>query len=256
MNNVNKTLYIPLYGKALVSSQKRILNDPKAESIWEKEKFELKGKSKTKWLAYYMGMRSRVFDEWVQKQVDETCVVLHLGCGLDSRVLRVKHDCMWIDVDFESVLDERKKYYEENDLYKMISSDLRENWYSNIDYKKAIVVIEGVSMYLKTCELQELLNGLCSHFENVSILLDYYTEKAAKLSKIKNPINDVGVFDVYGFDDPKILESENVQYIGAHEITPSYLIDELEGLEKTIFKKMYAGKLSNSLYRMAEYRKK
>ena len=72
MNNVNETLYIPLYGKALVSSQKRILNDPKAESIWEKEKFELKGKSKTKWLAYYMGMRSRVFDEWVQKQVDET----------------------------------------------------------------------------------------------------------------------------------------------------------------------------------------
>ena len=128
MNQVNKTLYIPLYGKALVSKKNILLRDLKAEFIWNKEQFELKGKSKTKWLAYYMGMRSRVFDDWVSKNIDETCVVLHLGCGLDSRVLRVKHNCMWIDVDFESVLDERKKYYEENDLYKMISSDLRESF--------------------------------------------------------------------------------------------------------------------------------
>lgn len=256
MDNVNKTLYIPLYGKALVSSQKKILNDPKAEEIWEQEKFELKGKSKTKWLAYYMGMRSRVFDEWVSKNVDETCVVLHLGCGLDSRVLRVKHDCMWIDVDFERVIDERKKYFEEDDRYQMISSDIRENWYSHLNYKKAIVVLEGVSMYLKTCELQELLNHLCTHFESVSILLDYYSEKAAKLSKIKNPINEVGVYEVFGFDNPKIFENELLKFVSVHEITPSYLIDELDGLEKAIFKKMYAGKLSNSLYRMAEYHKK
>lgn len=178
MNNVNNTLYIPLYGKALVSSQNKILNDPKAESIWEKEKFELKGKSKTKWLAYYMAMRSKVFDEWVHNQLDESCVVLHLGCGLDSRVLRVKHDCMWIDVDFGSVIDERKKYFEENDHYKMISSDIREKWYSSLDYKKAIVVIEGVSMYIQTDKLQDLLKSLCAHFENVSILLDYYTKKS------------------------------------------------------------------------------
>lgn len=222
----------------------------------KKKKFELKGKSKTKWLAYYMGMRSRVFDDWVSKNIDETCVVLHLGCGLDSRVLRVKHNCMWIDVDFESVLDERKKYFKEDESYQMISSDIRDKWYADLNYKKAIVVIEGVSMYLKTCELQELLNNLCCHFENVSILMDYYTEKAAKLSKIKNPINEVGVFEVFGFDDPKSLENDLLELVCEHEITPNHLIDELDGLEKAIFKKMYAGKLSNSLYRMAEYRKK
>ena len=34
MNNVNKTLYIPLYGKAYVSRQGILLHDPKAEAIW------------------------------------------------------------------------------------------------------------------------------------------------------------------------------------------------------------------------------
>ena len=34
MNNVNKTLYIPLYGKAYVSKKGIILNDKKAEEVF------------------------------------------------------------------------------------------------------------------------------------------------------------------------------------------------------------------------------
>ena len=48
MNNVNKTLYIPLFGKALVSKKKIILEDKMAEKIWDAEGFALKGKSKSK----------------------------------------------------------------------------------------------------------------------------------------------------------------------------------------------------------------
>ena len=52
MNNVTRTLYIPLYGKAYVSRKGLFLKDKKAEEIWEAEGFALKGKSKSKWLAY------------------------------------------------------------------------------------------------------------------------------------------------------------------------------------------------------------
>ena len=62
MDNVNKTLYIPLYGKAYVSRRGLILRDSKAEEIWTAEGFPLRGKSASKWLAYYMGMRAAVFD--------------------------------------------------------------------------------------------------------------------------------------------------------------------------------------------------
>ena len=71
MNNVNKTLYIPLYGKAYVSKKGLFLDDKKAEEIWKKEAFPLKGKSKSKFLAYYMGVRSAVFDEWVREQMEK-----------------------------------------------------------------------------------------------------------------------------------------------------------------------------------------
>ena len=103
MNNVNKTLYIPLYGKSLVSKKGIILSDKKAELIWEKEEFSLKGKSKSKWLAYYMAMRSRVFDEWLLTKLasNEDFVILHIGCGMDSRIDRVKvNGHTWFDIDF------------------------------------------------------------------------------------------------------------------------------------------------------------
>ncbi len=71
MNSVNKTLYIPLYGKSYVSKKGLFLDDKKAEEIWEAEGFSLKGKSKSKWLAYYMGIRSAVFDEWLKQKLAE-----------------------------------------------------------------------------------------------------------------------------------------------------------------------------------------
>lgn len=69
MNNVNKTLYIPLYGKAQVSRKGIILHDKKAEEIWEREQFPLKGKSKSRWLSYFMAMRARVFDDWTTEKL-------------------------------------------------------------------------------------------------------------------------------------------------------------------------------------------
>lgn len=120
MDNVNKTLYIPLYGKAFVSKKGIILNDAKAEEIWTTEGFELKGKSKSKWLAYYMGMRSAVFDNWLRVQMDndKDAIVIHIGCGMDGRIQRVgTMGHAWYDVDFPEVIQERKRYYQESGEY-------------------------------------------------------------------------------------------------------------------------------------------
>jgi len=259
MNNVNKTLYIPLYGKSYVSKKGIILDDKKAEEIWEKEGFSLKGKSKSKYLAYYMGMRSKVFDNWIKEQIQNTedAIILHIGCGMDSRVLRVgKENCKWYDIDFPDVIKERKRYYNESENYQMIASDARQTeWLKNLSKeKKAIVILEGISMYLQIEELKGLLKALKSYFTDVVILMDCYTTFAAKASKYKNPINDVGVTVVYGLDEPKILEDgTGISFFKEHEMTPVEMINELQGMEKAIFKKVYAGKISKKMYRLYEF---
>lgn len=259
MNNVNKTLYIPLYGKAYVSRNGIILHDKKAEEIWNAEGFPLKGKAKSKWLAYYMGMRSTVFDTWVREQAaqEEDAVIVHIGCGMDSRIERIgiaKYD--WYDVDFPEVIKERRRYYQENERYHMIESDARKNEWLNLlpKEKKAIIVMEGVSMYFKPEELKKLLKDLRMHFPSVHILMDCYTDFAAKASKYKNPINDVGVTEVHGIDNPRELERDTeLHFIKEHEMTPEYLVNQLGGVERSIFKKVFAGKVSKKMYRLYEY---
>ena len=139
----------------------------------------------------------------------------------------------------------------------MIAGDARDcKWLTNInECNSAVVVMEGVSMYLTTEELQKLTDSLCAHFEQIVLLVDCYTSFAAKMSKHRNPINDIGVTEVYGIDNPKVLQSDDLAYVKEHTMIPQKHIDELRGVEKFIFGKLYAGGFSKKLYRLFEYKK-
>ena len=255
MDNVNKTLYIPLYGKALVSRLGLLLADPMAEKIWSSAGISLKGKAASKWLAYTMGMRSAVFDSWLREKLEPGAVVLHLGCGLDSRCCRVGCENRWFDVDFPPVIEERRKHFSESEACRMIGSDLRENWLAEIPAGgTAIVVMEGVSMYLTAEERLNLLKAIRGHFDRVHLLLDAYTVFTARATKYKNPINDVGVTTVYGFDDPREVEQgTGFAFVREHDMTPEAMITTLPKSEQGIFRLFFAGRTGKKFYRMYEY---
>ena len=258
MNEVNKTLYIPLYGKAEVSKKNIIINDPYAEKIWESEKFKVTGKAKSKWLTYNMAMRARIFDDWVCKMIQDNpnAVILHIGCGLDSRFLRVAEKYQtWVDADFPEVIDIRKKYYSENNNYKMLPFNATET--DKIqqfpDNECAIIVLEGISMYLKNSELNEVFIALEKKYRTVHVLMDVYTVFGAKASKYKNPINNVGVTTVWGIDRVEdVLKETSLKCKKEHSMTPEELVDELTGFERTFFKFMFTGALYSKIYRLYE----
>ncbi len=256
MNNVNKTLYIPLYGKSYVSRRGILLRDPDAEAIWEAEGFPLKGKAASKWLAYYMSMRAAVFDSWVRQMAEGNpeAVVLHLGCGMDSRVKRVGiGENLWFDVDFPEVIAERSRYFRETEHYRMVGADLRsKEWLEAIPRSGiAIVVMEGVSMYLAPEERKALLETLKGHFRELHLLMDCYSTFAAKASKYKNPINEVGVYRVYGLDDPESISC--LSFRKRWDMTPETLISQLPKGDRRLFRKLYAGGFARKLYRLYEY---
>lgn len=261
MDSINKTLYIPLYGKALVSKKGIILSDKKAEQIWDTEGFPLKSKSRSRWLAYFLAMRAAVFDEWTKEKMaeDSNAIILNIGCGLDSRVLRVGTNVhLWYDIDLGSVIELRRRYYTEDECYRMLVGDIRDSkWLKDIPHNRnAVIVMEGISMYIKNDELKMFMNIVSKHFPCVCILMDCYTEKGAKATKVKNPINTVGVTVTYGIDDPGVLEKDNgFSFVGERDMTPANLIDELKGFERIVFKRLYGGKISKSFYRMYEYKK-
>ena len=121
----------------------------------------------------------------------------------------------------------------------------------------AIVILEGVSMYFQPEELVRLLSELSGHFKLVKLLMDCYTERAAKASKYKNPINDVGVTEVYGYDNLQDLaDKSGLVFSKEHSMTPGKYIKELQGMEKVVFRHLFAGKIAAAMYRMYEFEKK
>lgn len=259
MNEVNKTLYIPLYGKAYVSSRGILLRDTSAEEIWAGSGFSLKGKAKSKWLAYYMAMRASVFDDWAAQCLsdDPNALVLHIGCGLDSRFRRVTQSRrLWIDADLPAVIAERRRWFAETDTYRMLEADACETaWIGLLPKGNVIVILEGLCMYLPPEKLEDLLESLCRHFDRVDLLMDHYSAFAAKASRFKNPIRSVGVFQTWGMDDPHALESAGLKFIAQPDMTPQAKIMELPAAHQRLFSKLYAGGISRKLYRMYQYRK-
>ena len=84
-------------------------------------------------------------------------IILHLGCGLDSRCLRVPHpSALWFDLDMPDVIELRRKFYTETESY---SHDCIIGHRHGLDRADSLsesrpvfVVAEGLLMYLHESE--------------------------------------------------------------------------------------------------------
>ena len=258
LNSESKTLFIPLLGKAIMSGQELFLKDKKAEEIILKLNYDFKTLKQSKWLSMYMSLRALIIDELCNEYIlnKANLTVIHLGCGLDSRCLRVNDNFnIWYDIDYESVINLRKEFYETNFKYKMIGTSVLDyNWLDEIsDSKDVLIVAEGLTMYLDEEEIKELLNQINKKFSNVHFIFDAYTKKGVKASKIKNPVNKMNAKIKYGFDriEEFLSLNKNLKHIKTHSIRKAN--NNLKGLTKFIFNNLYCGKISDSLYKIYEF---
>ena len=121
------------------------------------------------------------------------------------------------------------------------------------DHDTAIVVLEGLSMYLTNSQVRGLLQALDKKYPKLHILMDVYTEFGVKASKYKNPVNDVGVTKLYGIDSiGRIIDGLRIRFVKEHSFTPDALVKELAPVDRLFFKMLFTGKLYRKIYRLYE----
>lgn len=257
LSNESKTLFIPLFGKALMSKKSLFLHDYKAEEIIDKVDYDFKSLKQSKWLSMYMSLRASLLDELCDRYLldHDDVTVIHLGCGLDSRCLRLKqHYKIWYDVDYESVIVIRKDFFEGTDKYKMIGSSVTDyEWLEQIaDSKNVLIIMEGLTMYLSQEEMIDLIAQINKKFRNVYLIFDAYTKKGVKGSKIKNPVNQMNAQIKYGIDNyQEFLElNDKLKYVNTHYIKKDN--NELKGLTKFVFNNLFCG-VGKNFYKMYEF---
>lgn len=258
LNNESKTLFIPLLGKAIMSKDNLFLHDSKAEEIISKIDYDFASLKQSKWLSMYMSVRALLIDELCNKYISEhpNATIIHLGCGLDSRCLRVnQYFDVWYDIDYENVIDIRKKFYDIDSKHKMIGSSVIDyKWLDQIKSNNNVMIVaEGLTMYLSEEEIKELISQINDKLGDVHLLFDAYSKKGVKSSKIKNPVNKMNAEVKYGIDNPDEFLSlnNNLEYVATHLIKKDD--NNLNGLTKFIFNNLYCGKISQSIYKIYEF---
>ena len=254
MTNESKTLFIPLSGKAAMSRE-GFFPDETAERIAADVSGELQNVDRSRKLAVYMAMRAMQYDEIAAAFLAQNrdCAVVHLGCGLDSRCLRVGHaGVRWYDLDFEEVIGLRRRWFDEDSEYRMLASSVTElSWLDEIAPCGLLLVLaEGLTMYLTAEDMTALMQALAARFPQVTFVFDAYSHTAARLSKYKNPINRVKAKIGFALDAPEEL-SCGMRFAAVREIILPRYIDRLRGIDRMRFR--FMGRFGNKLYRIWQF---
>jgi O-methyltransferase involved in polyketide biosynthesis len=208
-----ETLFVPLLGKATMSRRPHpILVDRKAEEIIDRIDYDFERLLAPKKTLTMLAMRAKQLDSYVREYLRhaEDPLVLHLGCGLDSRVLRVEFDRgLWYDVDYPDVIALRRQFYEETPGYHMIGSSVTDQaWLDQLprDRGSACIIAEGLLMYLTDEQVRTLFAELQTRLPGSEISFDAFSTFAAKAANRHPSIKKTGAHISWGIDDPSQME--------------------------------------------------
>ena len=193
-SSVEWTLLVTLYLRACESRLERpILGDrAAAEAV---DRIDYNWARMRRWVPawanqFMVALRAKQLDVWAADFLDRhpDAVVLHLGCGLDSRVFRLDPPAtvQWFDVDQPAVIDLRRKLYSDRDGYQMIASSVTDAaWLESIPADRpALVVAEGLLMYLTEADARQLLQRITDLFGSGELLADLLSLWGPRISRL------------------------------------------------------------------------
>lgn len=241
LNGVAKTLLVTLAARAAdVRAPAPVLGDPYAQDILDRLDVDTAEIVPTPNQCASIALRTSHFDRWTLEflQRNPKSTVLHLACGFDSRMQRVKwgKNTRWIDIDLPEAIELRRKVQPEclpGRDYSLLGLDvLDEDWMKNIETNgPVLVVMEGLLCYLPERDVKRLIQRLCQAFPRGELLFECINTTTLEGLNRRKPIesiNDTGAEFHWAVDEPKSLEA---LHLGL-KLVESVRLVEAPGVEK------------------------
>jgi O-methyltransferase involved in polyketide biosynthesis len=230
-----ETMLMTLSGRAIQSRwQNPILRDPWAEEAMRHIDYDmsktLEGVSSWRmWkdIGYtIIATRAATFDQLTEHYLADhpDATVLHVGCGMDSRVFRVNPPAsvQWFDADYPDVIDLRRQLFpERGTAYHLIGAQLDElHWLDEVPRDQpGLLIAEGVLHYLSETEVKALLNAVVAHFPGGQIIFDICNTFIVK--RAGSNVGGTGATYKWGLDDPQDIKRLEPKLELIREFKPS-----------------------------------
>jgi O-methyltransferase involved in polyketide biosynthesis len=217
ISDIAATSFITLYCHALETLSKNpLLTDPKSVEITTELNKTLSRSAHPldrmlasgmldERLIVHIAIRAKKYDEYVRNflQIYPDGIVVNIGCGLDSRFLRIDNGLViFYDLDLPEIIEIKKGFFQESDRYHLISSSVLDvDWMTVVRQQKGafLFMAEGIFMYLDYEDVRSLVLMLQAKFAGSELvcevanslwlmplfrkILDYKLQKQAHLGK-------------------------------------------------------------------------
>ncbi|UQA56383.1 class I SAM-dependent methyltransferase [Polyangium aurulentum] len=243
LTGAQETMLATLYARALDSrSPRSILHDVDAEKAIERIDYDFRKTGIKPTDAAGVALRAKQLDDWTAEFLAKhpTCTVLHLACGLDTRVSRLKPSpsVRWVDLDHPGVIELRERLLPkpEGDYRMVAASVTDEAWLAEVPADRpTVAVFEGLSMYLREEDGKRLLRRIVDRFPSGELLFDVYGSVGIRLQKLVPAVRNAGATLHWGVDDPKVIE-------GLHE--KLRCVDALRSVDMDLDKLPASGRIA------------
>jgi O-methyltransferase involved in polyketide biosynthesis len=209
-----ETLLITLYGKGEESRMPdSLLHDHFAAEAVSRIDYDFARLKVTRDIMIGLAMRAHLFDSWTREFLARhaNATVLHLGCGLDSRVFRIDPgpDVRWFDVDYPEVVALRRRLYPARRNYTLIGSSVTDlAWLDTVAATgPTLIVAEGLTPYLHRDDGFRLFERLTTQFASGELMFDAYGRLGICLVKYNPSIRATGASMHWSIEDPHEFEA-------------------------------------------------
>jgi O-methyltransferase involved in polyketide biosynthesis len=206
-----ETLLITLYAKAQPDNP--LFFDPQAQDILNQVDYDFDQLRVPYKTVILVCQRAKKMDMVTRDFMNEHpgATVLQLGCGLDSRFLRVDDGQVdWYDLDMPPVVELRHQFFSESERYHMIAAsvtDLESMDEVTSDSQPVLVIAEGLLMYLGEADVRRLVLRLQETFPGCRLIADVFSRMTARSATSHPSLKNTGATIGWGIDDPHEMES-------------------------------------------------
>lgn len=215
INGVPETMLQTMYARAKETKKKNaVIHDDKAVEIVEKLDYDFALADKDAAMGSGVIARTIMLDQMVSDYLDQhkNAIVVNLACGLDTRCYRNEGKYKnWYNIDLPDTIHVRSGFMKEEGpaIYQFAESAMDEAWAEKIAYngEPALVVIEGLTMYLTEEDVVKIFEIIDKKFKKVTVLVEVMNPFVVKNIKEKSIDQSQAKF-TWGVKNGKLLADQ------------------------------------------------
>jgi len=221
LNGVAETLLITLYIRALESERPdSLLRDEKAVALVKQMDYDFSRFTQIKMDEddkLVIILRNKEFDRYARDFMARNpgAVVVHIGCGLDSRFERVDNGLVeWYDLDLPEVINLRRKLIgDEGPRYHLLAYSVFDSaWLKMVSVHRKrpfLFLAEGVFMYFEEAQVRSLVLTLRDNFPGAEMVCDAFSPYIVWANNLRFRISSAKISARYhwGLNNGKDVEN-------------------------------------------------